>query len=508
MRKFTKCLMTLGLLLVAGVASAKETVVFSMDYSTQSTYPFWGAAPDGSSFELADGMLVIKNTKKQTYAWDLQIDLAEGFRAAAGLDYKVNIVYKTTADGDINLGMGTLTGDIQYEDRVNWYGAPVKAKDEFQTFEWSFTYTNTNAANHVIWQCGNLIATVYIKSIEVIEITPDAPQAGITYGDNLVEFANPVIYVKHGGGDVIVSEPDASGVHVARSITTTGDEWTTQFWIGVGPDGPALPAGKKFKIQFDYKADNAAEASTQTHRGTALTENAYIIWHCIGNVNFGEEWDTFETTQEISEDMAGWQAVAFNLNVDKTANNYYFKNIKIWVPEVTGETVGYSVGSIGWASFSSNKNVDLGTAKGYAAKFNGSYVELAPVTEVPAGDAILIEGAGKYVFDVIPSAAAIADNDLKVSDGNVTGDGIYVLANGKNGVGFYKLASGQKVPAGKAYLQIPASAREFIGFGDATSIETVKTAKAEEGIFNLQGQRLMKAQKGLNIINGKKFLVK
>ena len=102
MRKFTKSLMTLGLLLVAGVASAKETVVFSMDYSTQSTYPFWGAAPDGSSFELADGMLVIKNTKKQANAWDLQIDLAEGFSATAGLDYKVNIVYKTTANGKIN----------------------------------------------------------------------------------------------------------------------------------------------------------------------------------------------------------------------------------------------------------------------------------------------------------------------------------------------------------------------------------------------------------------------
>ena len=83
-----------------------------------------------------------------------------------------------------------------------------------------------------------------------------------------------------------------------------------------------------------------------------------------------------------------------------------------------------------------------------------------------------------------------------------------VLANKNSVPGFYKLASGQKVPAGKAYLEAAASAREFIGFDGATGIETVKTAKAEEGIFNLQGQRLMKAQKGLNIINGKKVLVK
>jgi hypothetical protein len=39
-------------------------------------------------------------------------------------------------------------------------------------------------------------------------------------------------------------------------------------------------------------------------------------------------------------------------------------------------------------------------------------------------------------------------------------------------------------------------------------VKTAKAEKAEEGIFNLQGQRLMKAQKGLNIINGKKVLVK
>jgi hypothetical protein len=239
-------------------------------------------------------------------------------------------------------------------------------------------------------------------------------------------------------------------------------------------------------------------------------------------VSFTTEWKHFSKEVTIEGDMGkngGWQSIAFNMHRGPRSGDsgdtysgsnttYYIKNVTLKEDKLTGEAVAFSVGSIGWASYSYTKAVSLGSVKGYAAKFNGSYVELAPVTEVPANNAVLIEGGGKHSFPVIASAAPIADNDLKVSDGNVTGDGIYVLANGTKGVGFYKLASGQKVPAGKAYLEAASSAREFIGFGDATSIETVKTAKAEEGIFNLQGQRLMKAQKGLNIINGKKVLVK
>ena len=503
MRKFTKSLMTLGLLLVAGVASAKETVVFSMDYSTQSTYPFWGAAPDGSSFELADGMLVIKNTKKQDNAWDLQIDLAEGFSATAGLDYKVNIVYKTTANGKINLGMGTLTGDIQYEDRVNWYDADVTAKDDFQTFTWNISpYTNTNAANHVIWQCGSLIATVYIKSIEIIEITKEGPS--LIFGSDLVDVA-PTIYVKNYGGDATAATPDADGVYTVTDEAGAGDSWAAQFWIA---GEYALPAGNKFKVEFDYKADNAGTVSTQTH---AATPGSYIIWYCIGDVSFKTDWDHFEKEVDVESDMGGWQSIAFNMHLNSNTK-YYIKNIVLKEPKVVGETFDISVGTVGWASFSYTKDLDLGTAKGYAAKYNGSYIELTPVTEVPANNAVLIEGAGKHSFPVIASAAAISDNDLKVSDGSITGDGstIYVLANKDKGVGFYKLTSGQKVPAGKAYLTIGGTpAPDFLGFdGGTTSIseKTVVKNNADGEFYNLAGQRVAQPTKGLYIVNGKKVI--
>lgn len=101
---------------------------------------------------------------------------------------------------------------------------------------------------------------------------------------------------------------------------------------------------------------------------------------------------------------------------------------------------------------------------------------------------------------------AVNNGVLYASYAETTPADAYVLAKKEKGLGFYKLAAGQAVPAGKAYLKVTDEAREFIGFGETTGIETVKTVKAEQGIFNMAGQRLVKAQKGLNIINGKKVI--
>ena len=69
------------------------------------------------------------------------------------------------------------------------------------------------------------------------------------------------------------------------------------------------------------------------------------------------------------------------------------------------------------------------------------------------------------------------------------------------------------VPAGRALL--PASVVGNVKtltlvFNDETGIREVRTVSGEQAaeIFNLAGQRLQKTQKGVNIINGKKVLVK
>ena len=66
------------------------------------------------------------------------------------------------------------------------------------------------------------------------------------------------------------------------------------------------------------------------------------------------------------------------------------------------------------------------------------------------------------------------------------------------------------IPEGKAYLIVSGGeVKPFYGFeeDDATGISLTPALSSREGeIFNLAGQRMSKAQKGINIINGKKIL--
>ena len=100
-------------------------------------------------------------------------------------------------------------------------------------------------------------------------------------------------------------------------------------------------------------------------------------------------------------------------------------------------------------------------------------------------------------------------NDLKGTDADTAADGtMYILANGSEGIGFYK-AEGT-IPAGKAYFQSASSVKAFFFSGDdATGINEVNDQWSMvngQSIYNLAGQRVSKMQKGINIINGKKVL--
>ncbi len=92
--------------------------------------------------------------------------------------------------------------------------------------------------------------------------------------------------------------------------------------------------------------------------------------------------------------------------------------------------------------------------------------------------------------------------------------GSYMLATNKStGVqAFYKVSgSGVKCAINKCYLTVPNETQARTLYldidGEITAIEEVFGDETEQGaIYNLAGQRLTKAQKGINIINGKKII--
>lgn len=185
-----------------------------------------------------------------------------------------------------------------------------------------------------------------------------------------------------------------------------------------------------------------------------------------------------------------------------------------------------TVSSAGYATYASDHNLNFTgkSIKAYIAttKGDGTGVEFTQVLRVPAGTGMLLYKDGGTTESIPVFDGTGAD----VTTGNVfvrgegetvaTDDGTnynYILNNGASGLGFYR-ANDKMVATNRAYISIlkseSASVKGFIALpgSEETAVEAVK-ADAENGvIFNLAGQRVSKLQRGINIINGKKVVVK
>lgn len=126
-----------------------------------------------------------------------------------------------------------------------------------------------------------------------------------------------------------------------------------------------------------------------------------------------------------------------------------------------------------------------------------SFVNTAIVSEATAGSGTHTFGAltGVYETTTVP-------------------EGSYILwANASNPIGFY-LSNNSKVASNRAYLTADGAGVKglLIDFsGEATGLEAIMEGEPRESkalIFNLAGQRISKLQKGVNIVDGKKILVK
>ena len=182
--------------------------------------------------------------------------------------------------------------------------------------------------------------------------------------------------------------------------------------------------------------------------------------------------------------------------------------------EATAQTESVNVTSVGYATFSSDKNLDFTSAvkiKAYTAKISGSTVNFTRIYQVPAGTGVLLWASGGATEDIpVIASANPVDNDFKVAQydmnkAELNDEGqAYVLGNGNYGIGFYQPAEGFVLPRGKCYLLMwEGDARIFIMPGmEDTGINAtqVNNGATKSGIYDLNGQRIDKLQKGLNIV--------
>ncbi len=362
MRTFTKSLVTLLLLFVAGSISAQSLkVILERDYTTTESYPYYwmGDADDQPNFcggtatvQIVDGALRIENTQVQNNNYDLQPFVLDWFNTTQGEDYVIRIWLKAEMDGSANLSIGTwgTSGNATIE---------FKQSDDFVMYSINHTaaVTSTNSDEHILWQMGSTVGTVYIQKVQILQMGEDKPELStyVTYkplinnsdmeGDDVSSFKTK-IWVDPSAPDLTEAEEkaeetansspvldseivdgegkDGSRGVVVRTKDKVRQSWDNQFWFRFNEE---VPSGAKYRVSFDYRADISGSVATQAH----AEPGDYNHYEMFGNISFTGDWQTYSSTGTVSSsqspDNKKFRSVAFNLNDIADANNFYFDNI-------------------------------------------------------------------------------------------------------------------------------------------------------------------------------------
>ena len=246
----------------------------------------------------------------------------------------------------------------------------------------------------------------------------------------------------------------------------------------------------------------------------------------IGKTQYANGLDANATTEytntfAINEGCAvitaeGGCTLRYNYASDNLRFRYYKSGqqpVQLYKYDKTATVIKANVTAAGWATFVAPANVAVpdGVTAYIVENATTTKVSLTEIVDgIPANVPVLLEAAeGTYTFAETTTVDDCKGNLLQVSNGtSAVGSDIYVLGN-KNGVGFYRWTNTNSLSAGKVYLTISGSSRDFIGFHDETTgIDSLMLGEGEDAVYNMQGQRVTKATKGLYIVNGRKVVIK
>jgi len=196
--------------------------------------------------------------------------------------------------------------------------------------------------------------------------------------------------------------------------------------------------------------------------------------------------------------------------------------------EISSTAVNVKVGECGFSTLALPFDATLPDAvSAYSVKIDGTNAVLSgkasavsanvPVILSTVDDATVSEDGGSaydnkcYVYGVANATDAKNGELVGVYEATPITSG-YVLVNVDGTPKFQEVTTTATMPAYKAYLNTTASIKGIV-FDDATGINSVENAEGVESIYNVNGTRLSKVQKGVNIIkraNGEvvKVLVK
>ena len=272
--------------------------------------------------------------------------------------------------------------------------------------------------------------------------------------------------------------------------------------------------GDWFKLTITgYDAEDKVTGTKDYYLADLRDEaTAFIIddWRYVDLTSLGK-------VAKIGFDLSSSDTGDYGMN---TPAYFCFDNFGAEGKEILPEKNIAIVPAAGYATFVAKKDADFTASPVQAYAVTESEVKnqvhLTPITEACAGETLLLRGdAGAYLLPTATNKpAAIECNLLKSAETDVVADGSqYILAKpeGKE-IGFYQATTGTTIAAGKGYLDIVSGDVKVFYFADddATGIENIEneTLRTEKSVYNLNGQRMKKIQRGLNIVNGRKVAVK
>lgn len=281
-----------------------------------------------------------------------------------------------------------------------------------------------------------------------------------------------------------------------------------------------LPAGEyKVTIYLYERGDrgayirdlNNADLSTNTLCYADINKNSS---------NLKEYSVTLKLYKTTKIGLSGW--TTHNEKNDTYSTNQSAGLDYIYIQRTGDATETVSVSDAGYATYATTNNIEVPesndvkvmTVKVNEDKSTITLHEVKAGTVIPAYTGILVKAAkGDYNFVVTSDKGeTLANNDLKAAKEAVTSDGatFFALTKMDTKVGFALVANDVVIPAGKAYLEVSkgTAAKFFSLDGEATGINSVKTAKADGAYYTLEGVKTTKPVKGLYIHNGKKIVVK
>ena len=269
--------------------------------------------------------------------------------------YKVVAHVKSTAAVNANLQFGNW-GSLKE------VGVTIPESSEFQDVEWEVAGCMYNGKGFICIQPGTSTATIEWQSLTVYHKkkanqrpqvwlediengdaeTPWGDLADVKFDDQENNFK----VCAWGKERMVNTRVDENGntvwdpfpatieaeegnpsnhvfvVHAKPATSESGYQWDNQFWI---QSKHAWKSGTTLKIKFRYKASQNARAETQVHK---QNPSDYLIWHAIGDINFTDQWQTFDGKMTIADDMANGWSIAFNLNAEvRDAVDFYFDDL-------------------------------------------------------------------------------------------------------------------------------------------------------------------------------------